>query len=328
MRGPGRPAWPPVAPRVRPLDLAPAGYLPPGPGPTPCLRRSRRSRFPPRRSPWPRLWRQRLSSRAAPPPSSRATRAAGRMPRPTHPQPPRLPPRPPTPLPWLRFSPTARRSSGPSPARQPANRARSWAQNRELDFVFYSLESGPFDIMTTGLYMAGVAEGSGAEVPHPLILRVPPVRDGEDAARANVGTALDVGVAAIVFPHVESSAEAAVAVSAMGDELWPGNPSGSLLSILIIEDRSGVRAGGRDRRDAGRERRLRRPGRPAPLLRRRHGSGGGRDPDRPGRVPGPRGAVRHHCRRRRHRRADRSGLPHVHRERRGRRDGGRTAAGR
>ncbi len=113
-------------------------------------------------------------------------------------------------------------------------------QNRELDFVFYSLESGPFDIMTTELYMAGVAEGSGAEAPHPLILRVPPIRDGEDAARANVATALDAGVAAIVFPHVESSADAAVAVSAMGDELWPGNQAGSLLSILIIEDRSGV----------------------------------------------------------------------------------------
>lgn len=126
--------------------------------------------------------------------------------------------------------------SGPTTREQGA----LMGQNRELDFVFYSLESGPFDIMTTELYIAGVAEGSGAEAPHPLILRVPPIRDGEDAARANVATALDAGVAAIVFPHVESSADAAVAVSAMGDELWPGNQAGSLLSILIIEDRSGV----------------------------------------------------------------------------------------
>lgn len=126
--------------------------------------------------------------------------------------------------------------SGPTTPEQGA----LMGQNRELDFVFYSLESGPFDIMTTRLYMSGVAEGSDAEAPHPLILRVPPIRDGEDAARANVATALDAGVAAIVFPHVESGAEAAAAVSAMGDELWPGNPSGSLLSILIIEDRSGV----------------------------------------------------------------------------------------
>ena len=126
--------------------------------------------------------------------------------------------------------------SGPTTPEQGA----LMGQNRDLDFVFYSLESGPFDIMSTQLYMSGVAEGSGAEPPHPLILRVPPIRDGEDAARANVATALDAGVAAIVFPHVESGAEAAVAVSAMGAELWPGNPSGSLLGILIIEDRSGV----------------------------------------------------------------------------------------
>ncbi|MXX57280.1 MAG: hypothetical protein F4205_01105 [Gemmatimonadetes bacterium] len=126
--------------------------------------------------------------------------------------------------------------SGPTTREQGA----LMGQNRELDFVFYSLESGPFDITTTELYMAGVAEGSGAEAPHPMILRVPPIRNGEDAARANVATALDAGVAAIVFPHVESSADAAVAVSAMGAELWPDNPSGSLLSILIIEDRSGV----------------------------------------------------------------------------------------
>ena len=126
--------------------------------------------------------------------------------------------------------------SGPTTREQGA----LMGQNRELDFVFYSLESGPFDITTTELYMAGVAEGSGAEAPHPMILRVPPIRNGEDAARANVATALDAGVAAIVFAHVESSADAAVAVSAMGAELWPDNPSGSLLSILIIEDRSGV----------------------------------------------------------------------------------------
>lgn len=113
-------------------------------------------------------------------------------------------------------------------------------QNRELDFVFYSLESGPFDIMTTRLYMSGVAEGSGTEAPHPLVLRVPPIRDGEESARGNVAEALDAGVAGIVFPHVESAEDAEVAVSAMGDRLWPGNPSGSLLGILIVEDRSGV----------------------------------------------------------------------------------------
>ena len=113
-------------------------------------------------------------------------------------------------------------------------------QNRDLDFVFYSLESGPFDIMSTKVYMEGIAEGSGTEAAHPLVLRVPPIRNGAEQAAANVAEALDAGVAAIVFPHVESAEDAAVAVSVMGAELWPGNPDGTLLSILIVEDRSGV----------------------------------------------------------------------------------------
>ncbi len=112
--------------------------------------------------------------------------------------------------------------------------------NRELDFVFYSLESGPFDLETAGEYMAGIAEGAGDATPHPLILRIPSIRDGAEAAQDHVARALDAEMAAIVFPHVESPEDAAVAVAAMGDALWPANPEGSLLAILIIEDRAGV----------------------------------------------------------------------------------------
>ena len=44
----------------------------------------------------------------------------------------------------------------------------------------------------------------------------------------------------IVFPHAESAEDAAVAVSVMGPDFWPGNPAGSLLSILIVEDAEAV----------------------------------------------------------------------------------------
>ncbi len=113
-------------------------------------------------------------------------------------------------------------------------------QNRELDFVFYSLESGPFDIMTTKVYMDGITEGSGEEEPHPLILRIPPIRNGVAEAEAHAAEALTAGVAGIVFPHAESAEDAAVAVSVMGDDHWPGNPAGTLLSILIVEDAAAV----------------------------------------------------------------------------------------
>lgn len=121
-----------------------------------------------------------------------------------------------------------------------AEQGAATGRNRELDFVFYSLESGPFDIMTTKVYMSGIAEGSAPDPPHPLVLRVPAIRDGVEAAEANVAEALEAGVASIVFPHVESAEQAAVAVSVMGDRLWPGNPDGDLVNILIIEDRAGV----------------------------------------------------------------------------------------
>lgn len=113
-------------------------------------------------------------------------------------------------------------------------------RNRELDFVFYSLESGPFDIPTMAAYQAGVAAGAAPEPPPPLVLRVPPVRDGAEQARANVAEAVAAGVAGIVFPHVESEGDATAAVSAMGDASWPGNPDGSLVNMLIVEDRAGV----------------------------------------------------------------------------------------
>lgn len=115
-----------------------------------------------------------------------------------------------------------------------------WGQNRELDFVFYSLESGPFDIMSTKVYMEGIAEGSGENPPHPLILRIPPIRNGVAEAEAHAAEALAAGVSGIVFPHAESPEDAAVAVSVMGDGLWPDNPSGTLLGILIVEDAEAV----------------------------------------------------------------------------------------
>jgi hypothetical protein len=113
------------------------------------------------------------------------------------------------------FSGATTRFSGATTREEPARTG----PGEELDLVFYSLESGPFD---------------------PLILRIPPIRDGVEAAEANVAEALDAGVAAVFFPHVESAEDAAVAVAAMGDDHWPGNPSGSLFSMLIVESRAGV----------------------------------------------------------------------------------------
>ncbi len=114
------------------------------------------------------------------------------------------------------------------------------AHNREMDFVFYSLESGPFDIPTMTAYQESMAQASGEEGARPMALRIPPIGEGEEAARDHVRQGLAAGVAAIVVPHLESAAQAAVAVSAMGPAAWPGNPGGNLVSMLIVEDKVGV----------------------------------------------------------------------------------------
>lgn len=113
-------------------------------------------------------------------------------------------------------------------------------RNRDPDFVFYSLESGPFDLATMRGYLRGMAESAGAAGPHPLALRIPPIRDGADSARVRVRQGLAAGAAAIVFPHVTSAREAALAVEAMGPDLWPRNPESGVAAMLIVEDREGV----------------------------------------------------------------------------------------
>ena len=114
------------------------------------------------------------------------------------------------------------------------------ARNPEADFIFYSLESGPFDIPAMEAYMEGMRDGAGDGGPQPVALRIPPIRDGADSARARTRAGLEAGAHSIVFPHVESVEEAELAVGALGDRSWPANPDGSVVNILLIEDQIGI----------------------------------------------------------------------------------------
>ena len=125
---------------------------------------------------------------------------------------------------------------------QTAEGGRAAGANTETDFIFYSLESGPWDIPTMEAFMASMAEASGDRGPHPVTLRIPPPRDGREAAQDHIREGLAAGVEAIVVPHVESVADAELAIDAMGDRLWPTNPAGDLINILLIEDQVGIEA--------------------------------------------------------------------------------------
>jgi len=114
------------------------------------------------------------------------------------------------------------------------------AGNAETDFIFYSLESGPWDIPTLESFMRSMAEASGDGQAHAVVLRTPPIRDDREAAREYIADGLGAGVDGLVFPHVESPDDVELATESVGDRLWPVNPDGDLLNIIIIEDQVGI----------------------------------------------------------------------------------------
>ena len=118
--------------------------------------------------------------------------------------------------------------------------SRSYDVDLATDFLFYSLESGPFDIPGMHSFVQSKRDSAGGAETHPLVLRIPPIRDGHDAARDYVRQGLGAGAVAIVFPHVMNAGEATLAVSSMGSDLWPANPNGTLINMLLIEDQEAV----------------------------------------------------------------------------------------
>jgi 2-keto-3-deoxy-L-rhamnonate aldolase RhmA len=114
------------------------------------------------------------------------------------------------------------------------------AANDETDFIFYSLESGPWDIPTMEAFMASMAEAAGVNGRHPVTLRIPPIRDDREVARGHIAEGLSAGVDGLVLPHVESAEDVALAAEVIGDRLWPENPDGDVLTIVLIEDQAGI----------------------------------------------------------------------------------------
>jgi 2-keto-3-deoxy-L-rhamnonate aldolase RhmA len=118
--------------------------------------------------------------------------------------------------------------------------AEAAGANTETDFIFYSLESGPWDIPTMDSFIERMEEVGGDSGPRALTLRIPPIRADRTAALSHIAEGLASGVQGLVFPHVESAEEVALLVDAMGSRLWPLNPDGDLLNVILIEDQDGI----------------------------------------------------------------------------------------
>ncbi|MDX1647388.1 MAG: aldolase/citrate lyase family protein [Longimicrobiales bacterium] len=115
------------------------------------------------------------------------------------------------------------------------------AQDTRTDFIFYSLESGPWDIPTLESFMAAMQEaGAGKGGAHPVVLRIPPIRDDREAARRHLSEGLAAGVDGLVLPHVESVDDVALAAEVVGDRLWPVHADGDVINVVLIEDQVGI----------------------------------------------------------------------------------------
>lgn len=115
----------------------------------------------------------------------------------------------------------------------------------DADYVFTTLERGPWDVPSLRRFIEGM-EAAAAAAPDslatiPVLLRIPPLHEMDpDTARTRVAEALEAGVSGIIFPHVVSREEIAQALDLLGPQGWPRNPAGSVVAVHMIEDRASV----------------------------------------------------------------------------------------
>jgi 2-keto-3-deoxy-L-rhamnonate aldolase RhmA len=117
-----------------------------------------------------------------------------------------------------------------------AEGAAKVAANPLYDFVFLNLE-GAYDPAAVKAYGSSLKQHSRKT----LIVRIPPIsKDGADATRARVKEILEAGADGVTIPHIRDLDEARLALSfftAAKADVWsPGNPRGTKLAMLMLED--------------------------------------------------------------------------------------------
>jgi len=121
--------------------------------------------------------------------------------------------------------------------------ARELGANARLDFLFYDMERGAFDIPTLEAFLKALRDaGTGGDA-HTVLVRIPPMHDDPAAAKERIEALIEAGADGVALPHIMNAREAAQAVEwieAATDRMWPGNPEGDFLSFMMIEDQDSV----------------------------------------------------------------------------------------
>ena len=110
-----------------------------------------------------------------------------------------------------------------------------------LDFVVIDAQYGDFDLdAIEGRLQALKADRSGSSALP--VVRIP--LSAVEAPEAVVGALIELGVPGIMFPDIETPAQAVRAIASLRDAseagVWPEAPSGQLLAMVQIESTVGI----------------------------------------------------------------------------------------
>jgi len=113
----------------------------------------------------------------------------------------------------------------------------------DLDFAVIDEQYGTFDIDGVREAVVAIRAGDSAPAITPVV-RIPLA--ARDAPEAVVRQVLDAGALSVMFPDVETRAQAISAISSMrigraaGADVWPLDPSGKLVAMIQIETLMGI----------------------------------------------------------------------------------------
>ncbi len=108
--------------------------------------------------------------------------------------------------------------------------AMTHSRDGNIDLVMYDLEHSPFDVTQLQTYMqflldpGAIAEAGEVKAAKTIIARIPAYGRELETNTWMVKNVLDTGVHGVVFPHIETAAQALTAVRAMRYPQAPGAP--------------------------------------------------------------------------------------------------------
>lgn len=163
-----------------------------------------------------------------------------------------------------------RGGSPPPPVKSPAERASETLAYKMSDYVFDgSMERGVEEGLPTFIAFKDAMQAAGANAhAQPFVVKTQKIESAEQVT-GDVAKQLDAGVSGIMFVGVESADETRMGLAAMRyaanggtrpdgvgsapaywgvseqeyrqkADLWPANPSGELVSWVIVESREGL----------------------------------------------------------------------------------------